>query len=60
MKLWDSRFSYHRQSHQIFKLIFDGVTRFLRKKPSDRHATGTRGLPVYLFHYRVTEIGDNL
>ncbi len=33
LNLWDNRFSYHRPSHQILKLIFAGVTRFLRKKP---------------------------
>jgi len=33
-------------NHQILKLIFDLVTRFLRKKPCDRHASATCGLPL--------------
>ena len=50
MKLWDSQFSYHREHPQILKLIFHLVTRFLRKEPPDRHATGACGLPLYFFY----------
>src|SRR6266478_8392431 len=59
MKLWDSRISYHRPNHQILKLIFDLVTRFLRKKPSDRHASDTCGLPLN-FKYKRSSLTESL
>jgi hypothetical protein len=60
LKLWDSRFSYHRPNHRILKRIFALVTRFLRKTPSDRHASGTCDLPLEHFNLSALTLAPGL
>jgi len=46
---WDSRFAYSHKYSNILNPNIDFVARFLRKSPSESHATKHCGFPLILF-----------